>query len=104
MDESTRAKMREVLLDTGLKAYIHMSEFHKRQVLAACVSNSDWDWIFEERVAEKLHGFILSGTLHDGASLLSAIQEAFIAYYDTPLEELFEDVQDELQEESNDNT
>ncbi len=86
-----KEKIKELILDNGYKAYLSTPKSARDLLLASSIQISELDWIYNDDIVVKIAQYVLIEG--DGAAIALAkeIKSALAAYYESHLEDLFEE-------------
>ena len=92
MDEIVlREKLHDIIVDNNYIAWIELSTEDHNSLLAQCVNLSEIDWLYEQKILDKVLNYVLTDDDSIAIDLARALKTALANYYNVHLEELFDD-------------
>lgn len=92
MDEPrVRELAREIILDNHYESYLDIDDNDRNRLLVNCIEMIDLDWLFDNKVIDKIMKYILASCEGSAMELAAEIKTALSDYYEAHLETLFDD-------------
>lgn len=75
----------------GYQAYIQIPDEDKSLLYALCVNVAEFDWIYDSELVPLIAKFVVTDTGIDALVLAKQIKKSLVDYYDTRIEDLFDE-------------
>lgn len=90
-DGLLRDHIKALIIDGRYRAYIALPKQERDTLYALCVKYSEIDWLYNKALIDKIVAYVFTETTDHAVGLAKSIKNALADYYETHLEEMFEE-------------